>query len=492
LTLGGAVGLLLNAPAGALIDRSHHKRGLLMAAAALTAVGTFVITLTPSIAVVTTAQLMTGVAVVVLGPVIGAIALGLVGPRAFAGLTGRMQAFNHAGNLVGSTVYGLAGYLISLRAGFCIASVSGILVVIATLMIKSRLINNDLARGLTPEDDGDEQPSGMTVLLRNRPLLMLALVTMLWQLANRAMLPITGQKLAVGNTHDGAPFQAALIIVAQLVMILMAILVGRNADRWGRKPLFIAAFVVLPIRGLLFVLAANTASIIAIQTLDGVGAGLQGALFPIMVADLTRGSGRFNVALGAATMIQGIGAAVSTTLAGAIIVIGGYTTAMAALTGIAVVALILLIAWESPRRRTAPVVHRDAARTRLGFPDHTRSRHDTVTGQPGHCNERTSIVKEVPRRSGGHGTPAKKAAPAKKRAPAKKVRGKKAAKKAPSAKKSASPNRSASSGEARTSVRLRRAWRDYAATHHPDAGGDPAMFSRGRQACQSLQPRAAG
>ncbi|WP_222622194.1 MFS transporter [Mycolicibacterium fluoranthenivorans] len=343
LTLGGAVGLLLNAPAGALIDRTTHKRGLLMGAAALTALGTFVVTLTPSLAVVTAAQLMTGIAAVVLAPVIGAIALGLVGPQAFASRTGRMQAFNHAGNVVGSTVYGLAGYLISLRAGFWIAGVCGIFVVIATLMIKATLIDDKLARGLTPELRGDDQPSGLAVLLGNRSLLMLALVTMLWQLANGAMLPITGQKLALANAHEGALFQAALIVVAQLVMIPMAILVGRNADRWGRKPLFVAAFVVLPLRGLLFVLAGDTTSIIAIQALDGVGAGLQGALFPVMVADLTRGSGRFNVALGAATMVQGIGAAVSTTLAGAIIVLGGYTTAMGVLTGIAVLALVLLV-----------------------------------------------------------------------------------------------------------------------------------------------------
>ncbi|BBZ75982.1 MFS transporter [Mycolicibacterium anyangense] len=357
LTLGGVVGLLLNTPAGALIDRTTHKRGLLMGAAALTAVGTFVVTLAPSLAVVTAAQLMTGIAAVVLGPVIGAIALGLVGPRAFAAKTGRMQAFNHAGNVVGSTVYGLAGYLVSLRAGFWIASACGIFVVACTLAIKARLIDNDVARGLTPEPDGVDQPSGLTVLLHNRALLMLALVTMLWQLANGAMLPITGQKLAVADIHEGALFQAALIIVAQLVMIPMAIVVGRNADRWGRKPLFVLAFLVLPVRGLLFVLASGATSIIAIQTLDGVGAGLQGALFPIMVADLTRGSGRFNVALGAATTVQGIGAALSTTLAGAIVVIGGYDAAMTVLTAIAIVALVLLV-FAVPE--TAP----RAARTR--------------------------------------------------------------------------------------------------------------------------------
>jgi len=345
LTLGGAVGLLLNAPAGALIDASRHKRALLAAAAALTSFGTFIVTLKPTLAVVTAAQLITGVAGVVLGPVIAAIALGMVGPKRYAAQTGRMQAFNHAGNVMGSAVAGLAGYLISLKMGFWLASLFGIFVVIATLMIKGHLIDDDLARGLKPKDDDgdDEKPSGLRMLLRNRPLLLLAAVVGLWQLANGAMLPITGQKLAVGNTGDGALYQAALIIVAQVVMIPMALLVSKRGDQWGRKPLMVAAFVVLPVRGLLFVFAGNPGEVIAVQALDGIGAGLQGALFAIMVADLTRGSGRFNVAFGAATMVQGIGGTLSPALAGAIDQAAGYTTAMLALTGIAVVALILLI-----------------------------------------------------------------------------------------------------------------------------------------------------
>ena len=345
LTLGGAVGLLLNAPAGALIDATRHKRALLAAAAALTSFGTFIVTLKPTFAIVTAAQLITGVAGVVLGPVIAAIALGMVGPKRYATQTGRMQAFNHAGNVMGSAVAGLAGYLISLKMGFWLASLFGIFVVLSTLLIKGKLINDDLARGLTPKDDGgdDDKPSGLRMLLRNRPLLLLAAVVGLWQLANGAMLPITGQKLAVGNTGDGALYQAALIIVAQVVMIPMALLVSKRGDQWGRKPLMVAAFVVLPVRGLLFVMASNPGEVIAVQALDGIGAGLQGALFAIMVADLTRGSGRFNVAFGAATMVQGVGGTLSPALAGAIDQAAGYTTAMLALTAIAVVALVLLI-----------------------------------------------------------------------------------------------------------------------------------------------------
>ena len=107
--------------------------------------------------------------------------------------------------------------------------------------------------------------------------------------------------------------------------------------------MFVIAFAVLPLRGVLFAIAGNPGSVIAVQVLDGIGAGLQGPLFAIMVADLTRGSGRYNVAFGAATMIQGIGGALSPTLAGAMVSMAGYHFAMFALTGIAVVALVLLV-----------------------------------------------------------------------------------------------------------------------------------------------------
>lgn len=342
LTLGGAIGLFLNAPAGALIDKSTHKRTLLAVAAALTSVGTLIVTLEPTLAVVTAAQLLTGIGGVVVGPVLAAMALGLVGPKRYAAQTGQMTAFNHAGNVVGSTVAGLAGYLVSLRLGFWIASLFGILVVLTTMMIKASLIDDRRARGLRTDDGTGDRPSGFGVLLRNRPLLVLAAVVGLWQLANGAMLPIAGQQLALGHSHTGALYQAALIIVAQVVMIPMALLTG-STERWGRKPLFLLAFAVLPLRGLLFACASNPAMVIAIQLLDGVGAGLQGPLFAVMVADLTRGTGRYNVAMGAATMVQGIGGALSPTLAGAVYAGFGYAAAMFTLTAIAVLALVVLV-----------------------------------------------------------------------------------------------------------------------------------------------------
>src|SRR5262249_32454822 len=104
-------------------------------------------------------------------------------------------------------------------------------------------------------------------------------------------------------------------------------LVGTKADAWGRKPLFLAALLILPIRGFLYTHSDNSYWLVAVQLLDGVGAGIYGALFPVIVADLMRGTGRFNIAQGAITTAQGIGAALSTTVAGIAVVHFGYSTA---------------------------------------------------------------------------------------------------------------------------------------------------------------------
>lgn len=339
MTLGVAATLVAQTPAGALTDRTHHKRTLIIGATALLSTGAVLITITPGFPVVATAQLLIGVAGAVFAPAIAAIALGLVGPAGYTYRTGRMQAFNHAGNILGAAAAGLTGYLISLRASFWLTSILGIFVIASTLAIDRRLVDHNLARGLPSQDTSTDTPSGFTVLLRSRPLLALGVSVLLFHLANGAMLPIAGQKLASHHVSQGALFQAALIIVAQTVMIPMALLVAHRADRWGRKTIFLVGFGALPIRGVLFALASTPTHTVAIQVLDGVGAGIFGALFPIMVADLTRGTGRYNLALGAATTMQGIGAALSTTLAGAVIVLGGYDLAFLTLAGIALLAV---------------------------------------------------------------------------------------------------------------------------------------------------------
>jgi MFS family permease len=155
------------------------------------------------------------------------------------------------------------------------------------------------------------------------------------------MLPLAGEKLSQGHPHFSTLVMSACIIAAQAVMVPMAILVGHRADAWGCKPLFLAGFAVLPLRGLLFALTDDPYAILAIQLLDGVGAGIFGALFAIVVADFTRGSGHFNLAQGASAASWGLGAALSNGTAGLIVDSLGFSAAFLFLAACAGAALAL-------------------------------------------------------------------------------------------------------------------------------------------------------
>jgi hypothetical protein len=187
-----------------------------------------------------------------------------------------------------------------------------------------------------------DQPGGWRVLVENRPLLLFAAIAFLFHLANAAMLTSVSQLLAKTVGKDSATsLTAACIVAAQLVMVPVAVIVGRNVDAWGRKPLFLVAFGVLAARGALYTLSNDAWWLVGVQALDGVGAGIFGALFPVVIADLTKGSGRFNVAQGAVATAQGLGAALSATLAGTIIVGAGYAVSFLTLAAIAAVGLAL-------------------------------------------------------------------------------------------------------------------------------------------------------
>lgn len=181
----------------------------------------------------------------------------------------------------------------------------------------------------------DDEPSPWSAVLSNRSLLIFAVAMVMFHFANAAMLPLAGQKLALENAGLATSLMAACIVAAQLIMVPVAVVVGANCDRWGRKPIFLVAFAVLAIRGALYPLSDSAAWIVGVQLLDGVGAGIFGALFPVVVADLTRGEGRFNAALGTIAAAAGLGGALSTAFAGVIVVHAGYSAAFVSLAAVA-------------------------------------------------------------------------------------------------------------------------------------------------------------
>jgi MFS family permease len=229
---------------------------------------------------------------------------------------------------------------------FFLLAVQSIASIASVWAIPEKTIDHDLARGLhDAEEAGAErdQPSGFGILLTCRPLLVFALCVLLFHLSNAAMLPLVGQKLALQDRNMGTSLMSACIAAAQLVMVPMAILVGARADAWGHKQFFLAALAILPIRGALYTLSDNPAWLVGVQLLDGIGAGIFGAIYPVIVADLMRNTGRFNAAQGVIITALGIGAALSTALAGLVVVKAGYSAAFLTLGAIAAIGFIVFL-----------------------------------------------------------------------------------------------------------------------------------------------------
>lgn len=359
MSVATIAGILAQTPAGALVDATRAKRTVMAVAAILVTLASLSLPLFPSFLPVAISQGIAQAAGVIFPPAIAAVSLGIFGHRAFTRRIGRNETFNHAGNAVAAGLAGLSAYWFGPTVVFYLLGGMAIASLVSILAIPERAIDHDLARGLDGANDAEhhEQPSGLKVLLTCRPLLVFAICALLFHLSNAAMLPLVGQKLALQDKNLGTSLMSACIVAAQLVMVPLAMLVGAKADTWGHKRFFLAALLILPIRGALYTLSDNPFWLVGVQLLDGVGAGIFGAIFPVIVADLMRNTGRFNVAQGAVITAQSIGAALSTTLAGFVVVGAGYSAAFITLGVVAAIgAVICLLALPEtrhggPRRR---------------------------------------------------------------------------------------------------------------------------------------------
>jgi MFS family permease len=339
MMIAGIATVVARAPIGAFVDWTRWKRSLIVVASVTVAAGALAMSLLPTFLPVAVAQTAVGIADAVFPPAVAAISLGIVGPNGFTRRVGRNEAFTHAGTASAAALAGIAGWLVAPDAVLWLVAALAIASIWAALKIDAGAIDHALARGAGARQE--EHPSGLRSLFESRALVAFAAAITLFHFANAAMLPLLGEELALVNHGTETLFIAACIMTAQVVMVPMAILVGRRADTWGRKPIFLAGFAVLPIRGALYTLTQNPYALVSIQVLDGVGAGIFGALFFIVVADLTKGTGRYNLALGASAAAWGTGAALSNSVAGFIVDWAGYSTAFLFLAGVALAALVL-------------------------------------------------------------------------------------------------------------------------------------------------------
>ena len=352
LTVGGLAGILAQTPAGALVDRLHAKRSLIIGGVIALAVGALIIAFFPSLWPVLIAQSLIGCTSSIFAPCVCAISLGIVGPSLFDRRQGRNQTFNSAGNVSAAVTMGLLGYFISNRSIFFFVAASTLPTLLCLRAIRPNEINYSLARGAS-ETNTNGKPATIRTLLGDKPIVIFLICAVMFHFANAAMLPLLGEMLSQGKGRSSMMFMAACVVTTQLIITLIASLSGRTAASWGRKPLLLIAFGVLPIRGILYTFTSDPKLLIAIQILDGIGAGIFGVVSILVIADLTRGTGRFNLVQGAIATAVGIGASLSQLIAGGIVHHSGYNAGFLFLSVIAAIALAIL--WRfMPETRSEP------------------------------------------------------------------------------------------------------------------------------------------
>lgn len=341
--------VLAQTPAGWAIDQTKSKKWLMATASFVIGIGAILIATLSSVGAQMANQVIVGISTAVATPLIAAISLGIVGRQSLARRIGRNESFNHSGNLLTASLAGYLGYAAGLQSIFYVCGALGLACAATTLLICSNDIDNDIAREAAPQ----AAPLDVRELLSKPLVITFGIVVVLFHIANSAMLPLMGEELSGQKEYSPSAYMSAAIVIAQLVMIPVALASGRLANRLGRKPILLFGFTALVLRGLLFSLGHNPNYLVAIEALDGLGTGVSGVLTVLIISDLAKGTSRFNFLQGAMQAGLGIGAFLGNLLGGLAAKSFGFP---ATFRGLACVALagLLFFATKMPETSKLP------------------------------------------------------------------------------------------------------------------------------------------
>jgi MFS family permease len=360
--LAGLGVLLMQAPAGFLVDRVRQRRAMLAGASLLLGLCYGLLPLVPATWwLVDPILMIAGMGNAFFAPLLGAMALGLVGYRHLSKTVGVNQSWNHAGNIAAAlSAMALVSWF-STSAVFYAVTLVSILAAASVLLIRPAELDETRASGVTDDVGVRLHAVSMSELFRDSRIVVLFVATALFHLANAPVMPLVA--LYVKELHGTDQQVAAVVLVAQLTMIPVALVTGWLCERWGRKPIFAVGFLVLPLRIFLYSLARSPHALVAIQALDGIGAGIYGVAIVAMCADLTKGKGRFNALIGLIATALAIGGVVGPLASGIIVQHLGFAAAFYVFAAIAAVAASLFVA-AMPETRSASASGMDATMRR--------------------------------------------------------------------------------------------------------------------------------
>ncbi len=330
-----------------------HRGWLATLAIVAISVSALALALWPMFPVVISARVLHAGASCILGPAIAALSLAVAGHAGFGERLGRNARFASLGAGIAAAAMGACGQFVSTQSVFLLTAALALPAIITLSRIRAaawtEAANNpgeteagEVLRG-QEKDTAAAGAAGWRKVLTDQRLIVFAACVVLFHLANAGMLPLMAGILASEGRTAATTTIAACMVVPQIIVAAASPFVGRKSEGWGRRPLLLVCFAALATRAALFALVSNPYSVIGVQLLDGVSAAVLGVMFPLIIADITRTTGRFNLALGAVGSAMGIGAALSTTLAGYLFDRAGATVTFSVLAGIAFLGLGL--AW---------------------------------------------------------------------------------------------------------------------------------------------------
>jgi MFS family permease len=347
LSLGTITSMASQVPAGAVVDATARKSWVAALSILVFTGSALIFALRPTPLFVYLAEMLHGFSSCTLGPAIAAMSLA-VAERTTLGLRlGRNVRYASIGNGVGAALLGACGYLISNQAVFFLTAALT-LPALAALVPLSRL-DASVARGAPGET---ARRRNIADVLANPRLLIFAACATLFTLANAAMLPLASVALTKRAGDIASLLIAACVVLPQVMVALLSPQMGRVAETRGRRLVLLLGFLMLPLRGVLFALVTSPPLVVVVQALDGIAATSFGIMVPLIAADVAGRSGHFNLALGFVGFAIGIGATLSTALAGWIGDRFGDPVAFAGLGAIGAMAL-LLVWYAMPETRPA-------------------------------------------------------------------------------------------------------------------------------------------
>jgi MFS family permease len=336
--------VVTQASAGWLIDRTTLKRWILAGVALAISLGSVCVVWAPGLFSQTLNQIGIGAATSIATLTVAALSLGLVGREALSRRMGRNGVYSHAGNMLTASLAGYAGFRIGQEWIFYFSAALGVACSVAALAIRESDIDHAVAREAPDAKESDVGAAAKaSTLLRSPAVLIFALVVLLFHFTNSALLPLAGEEISRDKGKSGPLYLTACIVLPQLVMIPVSWLTGWSANRLGRKLILGLAFGALVLRGLLFAITTNPNLIVAIEILDGIGTGISGVITVLVVADLAKGTGRFNALGGMMQSGLGVGAFLGNLLAGAAAKRLGFPPVFLSLSAVALLGLILLL-----------------------------------------------------------------------------------------------------------------------------------------------------